>query len=318
MKNKEILYSELLDMFLKQSEKAVKESSLSTFSYLIKNHIKPMIGNIPVSGFSSETVQNFIFNMMEKEKSKGKGKFSIKSIRDTVTLIKVSINFGIRMGIVENITLKYKIPFKINKKKIEIFNLMEQRTLFEYLYKNISFRHIGIILSLTTGLRIGEVCGLKWKDIDFYENTLYVRRTVQRIYVNNENFKGSKIIISVPKSEKSIRILPLGKELMKILQTFKNNDEIFILTGKDKPTEPKIYREYYYYILKKLNIKKLSYHSLRHTFATSAIENGTDYKTVSEILGHSSINITLETYVHPQMKQKKKCIENIFNTLKKQ
>ena len=318
MKNKEILYSELLDMFLKQSEKAVKESSLSTFSYLIENHIKPMIGNIPVSGFSSETVQNFIFNMMEKEKSKGKGKFSIKSIRDTVTLIKVSINFGIRMGIVENITLKYKIPFKINKKKIEIFNIMEQRMLFEYLYENISFRNVGIILSLTAGLRIGEVCGLKWKDIDFYENTLYVRRTVQRIYVNNENFKGSKIIISVPKSEKSIRILPLGKELMKILQTFKNNDEIFILTGKDKPTEPKIYREYYYNILKKLNIKKLSYHSLRHTFATSAIENGTDYKTVSEILGHSSINITLETYVHPQMKQKKKCIENIFNTLKKQ
>ena len=318
MKNKEILYSELLDMFLKESEKAVKESSLSTFSYLIGNHIKPMIGNIPVSDFSSETVQNFIFKMMEKEKSKGKGKFAIKSIRDTVTLIKVSINFGIRMGIVENITLKYKIPLKINKKKIEIFNLTEQKMLFEYLHENISFRNVGIILSLTTGLRIGEVCGLKWKDIDFYENTLYVRRTVQRIYINNENFKGSKIIISVPKSEKSIRILPLGKELMNILRTFKNSDEIFILTGKDKPTEPKIYREYYYNILKKLNIRKLSYHSLRHTFATSAIENGTDYKTVSEILGHSSINITLETYVHPQMKQKKKCIENIFNTLKKQ
>ncbi len=318
MKNKEILYSELLDMFLKESEKAVKESSLSTFSYLIGNHIKPMIGNIPVSDFSSETVQNFIFKMMEKEKSKGKGKFAIKSIRDTVTLIKVSINFGIRMGIVENITLKYKIPLKINKKKIEIFNLTEQKMLFEYLHENISFRNVGIILSLTTGLRIGEVCGLKWKDIDFYENTLYVRRTVQRIYINNENFKGSKIIISVPKSEKSIRILPLGKELMNILRSFKNSDEIFILTGKDKPTEPKIYREYYYNILKKLNIRKLSYHSLRHTFATSAIENGTDYKTVSEILGHSSINITLETYVHPQMKQKKKCIENIFNTLKKQ
>ena len=318
MKNKEILYSELLDMFLKQSEKAVKESSLSTFSYLLEKHIRPGLGDIPISDFSSETVQNFIFKMMEKEKSKGKGKFSIKSIRDMITLIKVSINFGVRMGIVENIPLKYKIPFKINKKKIEIFNLTEQKMLFEYLHENISFRNVGIILSLTTGLRIGEVCGLKWKDIDFYENTLYVRRTVQRIYINNENFKGSKIIISVPKSEKSIRILPLGKELMKILQTFKNNDEIFILTGKDKPTEPKIYREYYYNILKKLNIKKLSYHSLRHTFATSAIENGTDYKTVSEILGHSSINITLETYVHPQMKQKKKCIENIFNTLKKQ
>ena len=318
MKNKEILYSELLDMFLKQSEKAVKESSLSTFSYLIEKHIRPGLGDIPVSDFSSETVQNFIFKMMEKEKSKGEGKFSIKSIKDTVTLIKVSINFGIRMGIVENIPLKYKIPFKINKKKIEIFNLMEQRILFEYMYKNISCKNIGIILSMTMGLRIGEVCGLKWKDIDFYENTLSISRTVQRIYINNGNFKGSKIIISVPKSEKSIRILPLGKELMKILQTFKNNDEIFILTGKDKPTEPKIYREYYYNILKKLNIKKLSYHSLRHTFATSAIENGTDYKTVSEILGHSSINITLETYVHPQMKQKKKCIENIFNTLKKQ
>ena len=206
MKNKEILYSELLNIFLKQSEKTVKESSLSTFSYLIEKHIRPALGDIPVNDFSSETVQNFIFNMMEKEKSKGRGKFAIKSIKDVVTLIKVSINFGIRMGIMENITLKYKIPFKINRKKIEIFNIMEQ----------------------------------------------------------------------------------------------------------------KIYREYYYNILKKLNIKKLSYHSLRHAFATSAIENGTDYKTVSEILGHSSINITLETYVHPQMKQKKKCIENMFNALKKQ
>ena len=316
MKNKEIVYSELLDIFLKQSEKTVKESSLSTFSYLIEKHIRPGLGDIPVSDFSSETVQNFIFKMMEKEKSKGEGKFSIKSIKDTVTLIKVSINFGIRMGIVENIPLKYKIPFKINKKKIEIFNLMEQRILFEYMYKNISCKNIGIILSMTMGLRIGEVCGLKWKDIDFYENTLSVSRTVQRIYINNGNFKGSKIIISVPKSEKSIRILPLGKELMKILRSFKKNDEIFILTGKNKPTEPKIYREYYYNILKKLNIKKRTFHSLRHSFATRAIEEGVDYKTLSEILGHSSINITLETYVHPQMGYKKKCLENLFNTLK--
>ncbi len=216
----------------------------------------------------------------------------------------------------ENIPLKYKIPFKINKKKIEIFNLMEQRILFEYLYKNISCKNIGIILSMTMGLRIGEVCGLKWKDIDFYENTLTVSRTVQRIYINNGNFKESKIIISVPKSEKSIRILPLGKELMKILRSFKKNDEIFILTGKNKPTEPKIYREYYYNILKKLNIKKRTFHSLRHSFATRAIEEGVDYKTLSEILGHSSINITLETYVHPQMGYKKKCLENLFNTLK--
>ena len=318
MRNSKILYSELLDMFLKEEGMIIKESSLSTFSYLISKHIRPMLGDIPVSNFSSETIQSFIFKMMEKEKSKGEGKFSIKSIKDTVTLIKVSINFGIRMGIVENIPLKYKIPFKINKKKIEIFNLMEQRILFEYLYKNISCKNIGIILSMTMGLRIGEVCGMKWKDIDFHENALYVRRTVQRIYINNENFKGSKIIISVPKSEKSIRILPLGKELIEIFRSFKNTDEIFILTGRNKPTEPKIYREYYYNILKKLNIKKRTFHSLRHSFATRAIEEGVDYKTVSEILGHSSINITLETYVHPQLEYKKKCLENLFNTLKQQ
>ncbi len=117
MKNKEILYSELLDMFLKYSEKTVKESSLSTFSYLIEKHIRPELGDISINDFSSETVQNFIFKIMEKGKSKGRGKFAIKSIKDMVTLIKVSINFGIRMGIVENIPLKYKIPFKINKKK---------------------------------------------------------------------------------------------------------------------------------------------------------------------------------------------------------
>ena len=318
MGNNRMLYSELLDMFLRQAEMTVRESSLSTFSYLIGKHIRPVLGDIPINDFSSETVQNFIFKMMEKEKSKGKGKFAMKSIRDAVTLIKVSINYGIRMRLVENVVLKCKIPANTDIKKIETFNLMEQKILFEYLYENISCKNIGIVLSMTMGLRIGEVCGLKWKDIDFYEDTLYIRRTVQRIYINKENFTGSKIVVSVPKSEKSMRRLPLGKELISMLKILKNIDENFILTGKDRPTEPKIYREYYYSILRKLNIKKLPFHSLRHTFATDAIENGTDYKTVSEILGHSSINITLETYVHPQMKQKKKCIENVLNTLKKQ
>lgn len=144
---------------------------------------------------------------------------------------------------------------------------------------------------------------------------LSVNRTVQKIYIKKTISSESKIIISSPKTASSFRNIPLSKHLIKIMKNLRRNDDFYIITGNKNFIEPRIYRNYYYSILSSLNISKLSFHSLRHTFATQAIEIGTDYKTVAEILGHSSINTTLNLYVHPKMEYKRKCLNLIYNEL---
>lgn len=94
------------------------------------------------------------------------------------------------------------------------------------------------------------------------------------------------------------------------------NSSFFVLTNSDKPTEPRTYRNYYKRLLNQLGIPPLKFHGLRHSFATRCIESNCDYKTVSVLLGHSNISTTLNLYVHPNMDQKKKCVEQMLKSLK--
>jgi len=218
-------------------------------------------------------------------------------------------------GIIKRKTFDYKFPKNISSKKIEIFSHAEHFKLFQYINSNLDEKSLGILISLLCGLRIGEVCGLKWCDIDFENEILSVNRTVQRIYIKKTISSESKIIISSPKTASSFRNIPLSKHLIKTMKKLRKNNNFYIISGNRNFIEPRIYRKYYYSILSSLNISKLSFHSLRHTFATQAIELGTDYKTVAEILGHSSINTTLNLYVHPKMEYKRKCLNLIYNEL---
>ena len=144
---------------------------------------------------------------------------------------------------------------------------------------------------------------------------LSVNRTIQRIYIKKPLLRETRIVISSPKTSSSYRSIPLSKHLIKIMKKFQKEDTFYLISGNKNFIEPRIYRKYFYSILSSLNISKLPFHSLRHTFATQAIELGTDYKTISEILGHSSVNTTLNLYVHPKMEYKKKCLELIYYNL---
>ena len=144
---------------------------------------------------------------------------------------------------------------------------------------------------------------------------LSVNRTIQRIYIKKPLLRETRIVISSPKTSSSYRSIPLGKHLIKIMKKFQKEDTFYLISDNKNFIEPRIYRKYFYSILSSLNISKLPFHSLRHTFATQAIELGTDYKTVSEILGHSSVNTTLNLYVHPKMEYKKKCLSLIYQEL---
>ena len=256
-----------------------------------------------------------IFEKLNSGRLSNKKGLSLKTVKDIMTVTKSCLNSAMKNGIIKRKTFDYKFPKNIPSKKIEIFSHAEHFKLFQYINSNLDEKSLGILISLLCGLRIGEVCGLKWCDIDFENEILSVNRTVQRIYIKKTISSESKIIISSPKTTSSFRNIPLSKHLIKIIKNLRKNDDFYIITGNKNFIEPRIYRKYYYSILSSLNLSKLSFHSLRHTFATQTIELGTDYKTVAEILGHSSINTTLNLYVHPKMEYKRKCLNLIYNEL---
>ena len=193
------------------------------------------------------------------------------------------------------------------------------KKILSHIQSHFSFAGLGIYISLCTGLRIGEVCALKWSDINVSEGTITVNRTIERIYIINGMEKHTELVINTPKTQNSCREIPITKELLAMVKPLKKvvNEEFYVLTNDEYPTEPRTYRNYYGKLMAKLGIPKLKYHGLRHSFATRCIEAGCDYKTVSVLLGHSNISTTLDLYVHPNMEQKKRCIAKVFKSLGK-
>jgi len=159
-------------------------------------------------------------------------------------------------------------------------------------------------------LRIGELCALRWEDFDFKNGVIHISKTLQRVYDPNSTPK-TKIVISSPKTLTSNRDIPLSLKMTEFISKLEINKMGYVLTNEDKYMEPRTFRKFYTHFLERHGIVTLNVHCLRHTFATRCIENGGDYKSVSEILGHTTINTTLNMYVHPQLEEKRKCVELI-------
>lgn len=183
----------------------------------------------------------------------------------------------------------------------------ERKRLESYLLHNQNNTNISVLLCLFTGLRVGELCGLKWSDIDFQNGTVSVCRTVQRI---NKHGK-SEVAIGSPKSKSSVRIVPIPDFLLAILKAKRKGDDFYIITGTSKPTEPRTMQNRFKSILKTCGIRNVNFHLLRHTYATICIENGFDPKTLSELLGHADASITLNRYVHSSMLMKKNYVSRL-------
>ena len=205
------------------------------------------------------------------------------------------------------------LPAKVipKKRSIEIFNLQEQQRLLDYLNKNQDPYSIGIIICLSTGLRLGEICSLKWSDIDFENEIIRISSTVQRLPVEGHETK-TILYEGLPKSECSIRDIPIPKELSLLIKEISIRGT-YLIAG-DKPVEPRTYEnKLASYIKKAGNIEKKNFHALRHTFATNCIESGMDVKCLSEILGHSDVHTTLNKYVHPTTEAKRSHLQRLVS-----
>lgn len=305
-------FRQLAKLWLEEKSYQVKESTIALYHVHLDNHILPLIGNYSIYDIKEESIWQAILYWRKEGRIDKKGGLSEKTL---ITIIKSCINFAVRKEYLPKNPIKSIYYSNNYENKTKVFTLEQQMKIIESIKKDFSSKTFGILLCLYTGLRIGEICALQWKDIDFDEKTIFVHKTLQRLYIKNNYDVGiSKIIISTPKTRNSVRKVPIISSLLpyfeKLTKKEKNN---YILTNSLHYTEPRTYRSYFKHFLIKNKIEPLNFHCLRHTFSTRYIESGGDYKSLSEILGHSNVNITLNLYVHPQMEQKRKCIENMEN-----
>lgn len=296
--------SDVAQQWLSSTKLRVKESSYSNYENIILKHIIPILGGKYMQSLTTSKLNDFIHYKLNHGRLNGKGGLSAKSVRDIMTVYHSIEAYAAReYGIRET---HFTMP-KTEKKYIDVLNVFERKRLENYLICNQKNTNISVLLCLFTGLRIGELCGMKWGDIDFDNGTISVKRTVQRI---NKHGK-SEVVIGSPKSKSSIRTVPIPDFLLAILKSKRKGDDFYIITGTCKPTEPRTMQNRFKAILKICGIRNVNFHLLRHTYATVCIENGFDPKTLSELLGHADANITLNRYVHSSMQMKKDYVSRL-------
>lgn len=291
-------------------QRYVKQSTYAAYALILENHILPDFGEC--ESLSEKLVQEFVLRKLETG-------LSTKTVKDILIVLKMVMKFGVKNEWFAYCEWDIKYPTTETNKEIEVLTVAHHKKILDYIKQNFTFRNLGIYISLTTGLRIGEICGLKWEDIDADKGTVTVNRTIERIYIVDGDKKHTELVINTPKTKNSCREIPINKELLAMVKPLKKvvNAEYYVLTNEENPTEPRTYRNYYHKLMAKLDIPRLKYHGLRHSFATRCIESNCDYKTVSVLLGHANITTTLNLYVHPNMEQKKRCITKMFKSLSK-
>lgn len=309
LKNKKILYKDWIYTWLLEKKDYIKESTYANYSNNIFNHIIPKLGNYYLNELNHKVIQDFLLELSKNGRKDNNGGLAEKTIKDITIIIKGSIKKGINEDKIKHIELTFNYPKDNKENKLYVLTKREQNKITNYVLENINSRNIGLLISLYSGIRIGELCALRWEDVDFKKNCLTINKTIQRVYIKDKNKNISKVIITTPKTKNANREIPINKDFLEILKKVKSDKKHYILTGNEKYIEPRTYRKYFNKILDELKIKHFNFHSLRHTFATNCISLGVDYKTVSELLGHANVNITLNLYVHPRYSQKKKCID---------
>lgn len=307
--NEQKQLSEVIDLWKIDKKQYVKKSSFSAYTLLIENHLLPNFGN--KIAIEEADVQSFVFQKLETG-------LSHKTVKDILIVLKMILKFGAKNKWLKYTPFDIQFPTEREKHNIEVLTKTDQKKIMNYIQEHFTFRNLGIYICLSAGMRIGEICALTWEDIDTDNGIISVNRTIQRIYVIEDGIRRTELILDTPKTKNSIREIPISKDLLRILKPFKKivNPLFFVLTNDAKPTEPRTYRSYYKNLMKELKMPELKFHGLRHSFATRCIESNCDYKTVSVLLGHSNISTTLNLYVHPNMEQKKKAIEQMFKALR--
>ncbi len=289
----------------------VKPSTFESYYQCVNKHILPYFSQLGNEYLTATSVNKFVKSI------RGTGSLSETSQKKVISIFKIAMR-----EIIKNIPEytafldEIKIPSACSCKSLPVFTVAEQRKIENAVKNSSDQRSFGIILCLYTGIRIGELCALRWRDFDLDSGVMTISRTVSRVRNFESTTSKTQLHIGTPKSRSSIRKIPLPEFLLKIISVYRpiaEKGEYGILSNQLDPFEPRAYQRIYKQILKEAGVEDRKFHALRHSFATRALELGVDIKTLSEILGHANISITLNIYAHSLMEQKKIAIEKFNN-----
>lgn len=304
-KTKNLNFKNIAEEWIETLKPRLKESSFVKYTNILTTHLYPKFDKVTINSITNNDIINFNIELLNFGGTKKKG-LSHKTVSDILSVLKSIFIYASRNNDI-NIPDFDKAYLKQSPKPMRILSVYEQRKLSQYLNKNKSLYGLGILICMYTGIRIGEICALKWEDISLEEHFISIEKTMQRLKTYDSETSKTKVVILKPKSNCSLRKIPIPDNLYQILLEVKQPKDTFLLTGsKDKFLEPRTLQNRFKAIIKNCGIKDANFHSLRHTFATRCVEIGFDVKSLSEILGHANVNITLNRYVHPSMDIKQK------------
>ena len=294
--------------------KYVKESTMCSYILIAHNHLLPYFGDSPAEYIQSKVVQRFV------DEKLGTG-LSPKTVKDMLIVLKMIVRFVAEehdTPVLDKWRIIYPTKNLDDVQRMQRYTPEEFRKIVDTAFGNPSNLSLAILITLCSGMRIGEICALTWDDLDIENGVIHVRKTIQRIYIVEAARKHTEIILDTPKTKNSIREIPMTKNLQKMIRPIKKvvNGNFYVLTNDSMPTEPRTYRNYYRQFMQSLGLPAMKFHGLRHSFATRCIESKCDYKTVSVLLGHSNISTTLNLYVHPNLEQKRHCIDQMCKMLR--
>lgn len=287
---------------------SVKVRTYERYKLIVEQHIKDKVGGIELNDLSPLVLQSFITELLQCDNKKtGKG-LAANSVNAVISVIQSSLKTAHLLGLTKEYTAdKLKRP-KLKEKPVACFTFAEQKRIEQAILNGKKDKLYGILLCLYSGLRIGELIALQWRDIDFEKGILTVSKSCH-------DGKGG-LIIDEPKTTTSRRMIPLPKQLLPILKSVKKkSDAPFVVSVNGKLVSVRSYQRSFELLLKRLKIPHKGFHSLRHTFATRALECGMDVKTLSEILGHKNPTITLNRYAHSLMEHKKEMMNRLGKLL---
>lgn len=287
------------DEWLRASKSRVKESTLVKYSTIVERHIKPELGNWPLAELDAGVIGEFSYGLTERKA------LAAKTVKDILGVLRSVMKFA---GVAQ---VEFVYP-KAVKHSARVLSSEEEERLLYYLNKDMDIYKFGVLLALLTGLRLGELCALRWEDVSFEDMTIRIRATMQRLKDISGEHK-TKIMISEPKSDNSARLIPMTAYVARLCGQWAAKDpQAFVLTGQaERYVEPRIMQYHIERYARECGLAGVHFHTLRHTFATRCVEAGFEVKSLSEILGHSSPKITLERYVHSSMELKRRNMEKL-------
>lgn len=298
-------------LWLNGKKSSVKPSTYANYAAIVQNHLLPAMGDLPAERLTTALVDEYVAQNLE-DPQEGRAGLSAKTISDHLAVLKLIADYAREMGLLPDTVIRFHRP-RLHAPAIDILPPEEQAKLESHLLTRLDSYALGVLLTLYTGLRIGELCALRFCDIDLEEGLLEVNATMLRIRETRPNSPArTRLLIDAPKTRSSKRKIPLSQFFVTEISALRRRAgraTDYLLTASEQFIEPRNYYERYQRMLREAGLPPHSFHALRHTFATRCIENGLDPKSVSELLGHANVRITLERYVHPSLEGKRKFLE---------